>query len=268
MDVFSDRAVLVTNARGASPFVITCDHASNRLPPRFGTLGLTLRDRVSPMAWDPGALAVCRVLSASLDAPLLEATFSRLVIDPNRAPDAPDLIRARFEATEIAGNRDLPKAERQFRIDHYHRPYHAAIETLLEARRHAGRETILVCIHSATPGSRGVTRPSSIGIVHGADAGFSLALADALRAERPEVSLGWSPPQRARAGATLTLERHGDARGLEATMIALRIDEVLTPSGVAGCAAHLANSLVEAFRQRHPAGQIALPQRSGWSLSA
>lgn len=268
MDVFSDRAVLVTNARGASPFVITCDHASNRLPPRFGTLGLTLRDRVSPIAWDPGALAVSRVLSASLDAPLVEATFSRLVIDPNRTLDAPDLIRARFEATAIAGNRDLPKAERQFRIDHYHRPYHAAIETLLEARRHAGRETILVCIHSTTPTHRGLVNPSPIGILHGVDAGFSLALAEALPVDRPELTLGSCRPQRARAGATLTLERHGDARGLDATLIALCHDEILTPSRVAQWSAELAASLVKAYRQRYPAARIALPLGPGWSLSA
>ncbi|TIU54778.1 MAG: N-formylglutamate amidohydrolase, partial [Mesorhizobium sp.] len=36
----SPETVWVTNPGGSSPFVLTCDHASNFLPPEFGTLGL------------------------------------------------------------------------------------------------------------------------------------------------------------------------------------------------------------------------------------
>lgn len=268
MDVFSDRAVIVTNARGASPFVITCDHASNRLPPRFGTLGLTLRERVSHIAWDPGALAVSRVLSEQLDAPLVESTFSRLVIDPNRSLEAPDLIWTLSEATEIPGNRDLSAAERQFRIDHYHRPYHAAIETLLEARRHAGQESILVCIHSFTPTYLGVQRPWPIGVLHGSETGFTEALRDALLEAQPGLNLGWNLPYAALAGVTLTLERHGDARGIESTMVELRNDEIITPSGVARWAGHLARGLDGAYRRRRPWASLTAVQKPGWSLSA
>lgn len=268
MDVFSDRAVIVTNARGASPFVITCDHASNRLPPRFGTLGLSLRERVSHIAWDPGALAVSRVLSETLDAPLVESTFSRLVIDPNRSLEAPELIWTLSEATEIPGNRDLSEKERQFRIDHYHRPYHAAIETLLEARRHAGQDSILVCIHSFTPVYLGVSRPWPIGILHGADTSFTEALRDALMDEEPKLNLGWNLPYAAEAGVTLTLERHGDGRGLDATMVELRNNEIITPSGVARWAGLLARGLAGAYRRRRPMARLNAPQRRGWSLSA
>ncbi|MBI4046718.1 MAG: N-formylglutamate amidohydrolase, partial [Devosia nanyangense] len=60
--------VQVNNAEGRSPFVLVCDHASNRIPPEYGDLGLTPSERVSHVAWDPGALGVALGLSERLDA--------------------------------------------------------------------------------------------------------------------------------------------------------------------------------------------------------
>ena len=107
MDVSGEKAVLVSNARGASPFVIVCDHASNRIPAKYGDLGLTPTERLSHIAWDPGALAVSQRLSDQLDAPLVQSTVSRIVIDCNRELGAPDLIWTLSESTRIAANENL-----------------------------------------------------------------------------------------------------------------------------------------------------------------
>lgn len=248
MDVSGQKAVLVSNARGRSPFVIVCDHASNRIPAKYGDLGLTPSQRLTHIAWDPGALAVSHALSDLLDAPLVQSTVSRLIIDCNRELDAPDLIWTLSESTHIAANENLDPAERQYRIDHFHRPYHASIETLLEARRHAGRETILVCMHSFTPVYNGVARPWPIGLIHGVDTGYTKALFDALKAEDPSLNVGWNEPYAALNGVTLTLEKHGDGRGLDATMIEIRNDEILEPAGVTLWSTRLARCL-EAARQ-------------------
>jgi predicted N-formylglutamate amidohydrolase len=232
LNVSSQKAVLVSNARGQSPFVLVCDHASNRIPPQYGDLGLTPIQRLTHIAWDPGALAVSRRLSELLDAPLVQSTVSRLIIDCNRDLSAPDLIWTLSETTRIAANENLDAAERQYRIDHFHRPYHASIETLLEARRHAGRETILVCVHSFTPVYHGVPRRWPIGLIHGLDTGYTAALRNALQNADPSLDIGWNEPYAALAGVTLTLEKHSDGRGLEATMIELRHDEILEPAGV------------------------------------
>lgn len=232
MDVSGEKSVLVTNARGASPFVIVCDHASNRIPAKYGDLGLSGAERLSHIAWDPGALAVSRMLSDLLDAPLVQSTVSRLIIDCNRALDAPDLIWTLSEATRIAANEGLDADELQYRIDHFHRPYHASIETLLEARRHAGQETILICLHSFTPAYHGVARPWPIGLIHGLDTAYTQAVYDALKIDDPDMNVGWNEPYAALNGVTLTLEKHGDGRGLEATMIEIRNDEILEPAGV------------------------------------
>ena len=246
MNVSGQKSVLVTNARGTSPFVIVCDHASNRIPQKYGDLGLSAMERVSHIAWDPGALAVSRALSDRLDAPLVQSTVSRLIIDCNRDLDAPDLIWTLSEATRIAANETVDGAERQYRIEHFHRPYHASIETLLEARRHAGQESILICLHSFTPVYHGVARPWPIGLIHGVDTRYTEAVFNALLAEEPGLNVGWNEPYAALNGVTLTLERHGDGRGLDATMIEIRHDEILEPAGVTVWSDRLARCLVAA----------------------
>ena len=240
--------VLVSNAEGSSPFVLVCDHASRRIPSQYGDMGLTEAERASHIAWDPGALDVSLALSALLDAPLVHSTVSRLVIDANRDLNARDLIWTLSEATRIAVNEGLPPQERQFRIDAYHRPYHDAIDNLLTARVSARRETILVCVHSFTPVFLGQARPWPIGLIHGRDTRFTADLRDALAAADPTLNIGWNEPYAALNGVTLTLEKHGDARGLPATMIEIRNNEILEPAGVALWADRLARCL-EAARQ-------------------
>ena len=61
MNAFGDEAVEVTNAGGNSPFVLVCDHASHFIPVAYGDMGLSAAERLSHIAWDPGALAVSRV---------------------------------------------------------------------------------------------------------------------------------------------------------------------------------------------------------------
>ena len=82
----------VENPHGASPILFICEHASNFIPARYGDLGLGQEERESHVAWDPGALGVARELSRALDAPLVHAAVSRLVLDLNRDPSAPDSI--------------------------------------------------------------------------------------------------------------------------------------------------------------------------------
>lgn len=238
--------VVTINAAGASPFVLVCDHASNRIPERLGDLGLTPHQRLMHIAWDPGALAVAMRLTELLDAPLVHSTVSRLVIDCNRDHDAVDLIPVISERTDIGANVGLPQSERDFRIAAYHRPFHVAIEALLEEREQAGVETILVTVHSFTPSYKDVVRPWPIGLIHGVEERFSHALLAALKAEDPTLNVGWNEPYSARNGVTFTLEHHGDGRGLDCTMIEIRHDEILEPAGVAHWAARLARTLENA----------------------
>lgn len=248
MSEAGEQAVLVTNAEGASPFVLVCDHASRRIPERYGDMGLSEAERISHIAWDPGALEVSQALRDILDAPLVESTVSRLVIDANRDPAAANLIWTLSEATRIAANEGLSLDERQFRIEAYHQPYHDAIDALLDARQAAGQDVVLVCVHSFTPVFLGQARPWPIGVIHGKDVHFTRALRDALAEDEPSLNIGWNEPYAALNGVTLTLEKHGDDRGLPATMIEIRNDEISAPPGVALWADRLAVALQTAWQ--------------------
>jgi predicted N-formylglutamate amidohydrolase len=222
--------VLLTNARGSSPFLLVCDHASNCIPPAFGTLGLAPSQRLMHVAWDPGALSVAHLLSDLLDATLIATTVSRLVIDCNRTLSAPDLVPTRSEATEIPGNVGLSAEQKSDRVHRYYEPFHAAITQVLNQR--APQHPILVTVHSFTPSYHGVPRPWPIGLIPGRDQTFARAVFEALKTEDETLNVGWNQPYASIAGVTYTLEHHGDERGIPAVMLEIRHDEILTPDGV------------------------------------
>jgi predicted N-formylglutamate amidohydrolase len=215
-------SVAVENADGAGAYVILCDHASNRFPPEFGDLGLAAADREAHVAWDPGALGVSRHLSARLDAPLVYPTVSRLVIDCNRAFDAPNLIAAISERTIVPGNARITEAERRRRIAAVHEPYHAAIEALVERRLAVGHDTALIAVHSFTPIYDGVARPWHVGILFDRDRRLADRLIAQLSADC--LTVGVNEPYSPADGVYYTLSRHAESRGLACVMVEIRND--------------------------------------------
>ena len=120
--------VVLENPEGAGPFVIVCDHASNRIPDEYKSCGFAGDALATHIGWDPGALAVSRRISARLDAPLIWPDVSRLVIDCNRPPDASSLIVVETERGPVAANRGLSATQRSRRLADIHAPYHDAID--------------------------------------------------------------------------------------------------------------------------------------------
>ena len=108
----------------------------------------------------------------------------------------------------------------------------------------AGLETILVCMHSFTPTFMGATRPWPIGLLPAPDESYTRALLAALKAELPDMNIGWNEPYAAAKGVSYTVDHHGE--GLAATMIEIRHDEILEPNGVARWADRLARCLEQA----------------------
>lgn len=224
-------AVRVMNGAGRSPVVLVCDHASNHLPERFGSLGLAAADLVAHIAWDPGALGVSRTMSRLLDAPLVESCVSRLVIDCNRPLDAPDLIPQTSELTAIPGNAGLNEAARRERIALSHDPYHRAIEALVAERAATGLpEPMFVAVHSFTPVYRGKARPWHIGIIHDEDERLSAPIIAGLQAEKG-LCVGVNEPYSPVDRVYYTLERHARARNAPCVMIEIRNDEIADDAG-------------------------------------
>ncbi len=218
------------NPDGLGPFVIVCDHASNRMPAEYGSLGLSEAGLLSHIAWDPGALPVSQRLAAALDAPLVWPDASRLIVDCNRDPDAPDLIVAIGEGRAVPGNRDVGEREKHRRLAAVHVPYHQAIERCLDRRRAAGRPSAVVAVHSFTPVYLGVPRPWEIGIVFDDDRRLADPLVAALEAV-PGLSVGVNQPYSPADRVYYTLTRHARPRGLPAVMIEIRNDVIADEAG-------------------------------------
>lgn len=235
----------VSNRMAAGPFIVVCDHASNHVPSKFGTLGLRSEDLARHIAWDPGALGVARELARLLDAPLAESRVSRLIVDCNRPLDAPDLISPLSETTEIPGNRNLDAAAWEERIAMSHRPFHAAVEKLVEDRLAAGLGCQMIAVHSFTPVYRDVSRPWHVGIIHDEDERLSAPLIAALRMQA-DIEVGDNQPYSPADRVYYTLERHGRSRGLACVMIEIRNDEIAAPEQQRSWAERLAPILRDA----------------------
>lgn len=227
--------VTVSNEHGAAPLVLVCEHASNLIPAEFGTLGLGHEELAGHVAWDPGAAWVSESLSRQLDAPLIAAGVSRLVIDCNRPPEHPGAMPELSERTAIPGNRGLSPADRAARVAAFYDPFHAAIERVLDARAASGERPGLVTIHSFTPVFLGQPRAVELGIVHDADTRLADGLID-LAVAAGGLAVRRNEPYGPADGVTHTLKRHGLARGLPNAMIEIRND-LLADDGLAGGAA-------------------------------
>ena len=104
----------------AEQVLVTCEHASNRLPAGF-ELGAELLEL--HIAWDPGALAIARYMQRRFGAELWQGRYSRLVADLNRTVGNRVLMRQVSDGHPIPFNRGLSVSDRAERIDTYYRPY-------------------------------------------------------------------------------------------------------------------------------------------------
>ena len=234
----------IENEAGRAPVVLVVDHASNAIPEPWGDLGLDETARQAHIAWDPGALPVARAMSRLLDAPLIGATVSRLVLDLNRPRGSATLIPAVSETTAIPGNADIGEADRARRIETVYEPYHAAVSALIDrqAARTEGRLAV-VAIHTFTPVFKGVARALHAGILFDRDQRLGRGMVEAL-STLPDVIVAANEPYSPADEVYWTLDRHAVSRGLLNVMIEIRNDEVRTEDNAQKWAKRLAEAIV------------------------
>lgn len=237
--------VAVENPLGTSRVLLVCEHASSTLPARYGTLGLGEDVLKSHIAWDPGALAVSRLLSQSLDATLIYQNYSRLIYDCNRPPESASAMPVISEIYNIPGNMALDDAERFARTAALYMPFQSGVRDLVDARREAGIETVLVTMHSFTPVYHGTRREVEIGLLHDADTRLVDAMLEHTEAGNFRVER--NQPYGPQDGVTHTLRLHALPGGLLNVMIEVRNDLIENEEGQRAAAGFLSGLLRKAI---------------------
>ena len=238
-------AVIESGIDGTSAFVIAVDHASARIPRRLADLGLPAPELSRHIAWDIGALAVARRVAAALDAALLATNYSRLVIDCNRDTRVASSIPAVGESLPIPGNIGLNDEEVTARRKEIFDPYHNRLRAVLDARRDAGRQTILVTQHSMTDVFKGERREMHAAVLYNRDRRFAGLVLDILRRER-ELIVGDNEPYFVSDDTDYTIPVHGEARGIPHVELEIRQDLIVDDAGQREWARRITGALREA----------------------
>lgn len=229
---------------GRLPVLFVCDHASNRLPESYGTLGLAPELLETHIAYDIGAGAVARVLAEEFGATAILARWSRLLIDLNRGADDPTLIMKVSDGSVIAGNAHADASEIARRTAAHHEPYHAAIAREIGQFRARALVPSIVSIHSFTPAWKGRRRPWEVGVLWDRDPRLARPLMEALRAGGFVV--GDNEPYSGELENDC-LYRHGTMNGLPHVLIEIRQDIIATEAEALAFASRLKPVLASAL---------------------
>jgi predicted N-formylglutamate amidohydrolase len=242
----SEEAFRLIGQPRAGGILVVCDHASNRVPPDID-LGIDPALLEQHVAVDIGVAAVAERMAEGHGIAAFLANVSRLVCDFNREEDAPAVVPHASDGHDIPGNL-YDVADREERLARFHRPYHQALETLLEQTPPA----LILSLHSFTPflNSRPQeARPWQVGVLYNQDdRGARLAI-PLLEAEGLVVG-----DQQPYSGVLLnaTMNRHAEAHGRLYLGIEVRQDQIGHAEGQAIWAERLARITKAVVREALP----------------
>jgi predicted N-formylglutamate amidohydrolase len=203
---------------GSGAVLLTAEHASSRLPPRWDWQG---QEHLATQHWgiDLGIAALTESLAMSLGAPAVLARFSRLLIDPNRPLDSPTLFRDRADGHPVNLNAAVTSEGAARRIAEYYEPYHAAIDAQLAHNKCK----FLVSMHSFTPLYEGAPRSVEIGVLHPGNYGeLAEQWRDALATTGRDVRV--NEPYTGSNGYMYSAETHAERFGIPCIELEIRQD--------------------------------------------
>jgi predicted N-formylglutamate amidohydrolase len=201
--------------------VLTCEHASANLPSPWSWHPDDDWIRTTHWASDLGAAKLTTELAGTLDAAAVMARYTRLLVDPNRAEHDPTLVRTEADGRPVRLNTTVPQEELERRLNGLHRPYHAAVRSMVDA--HAG--AMVLAVHSFTPTYDGRARSMEVGVLFDRDQAPAEVLASALAGEGFSVAL--NEPYSGRNGLMFSAQHHAERAGRAAIEIEVRQDRIV-----------------------------------------
>ncbi len=149
--------------------VVSCEHASNALPPHVGTLGVPGGVMRSHVAWDEGSRELSGIIAHRLGCAHFSGRYSRLLVDLNRSRGTRGLIPAELFGTRVPGNRSLGRKEREERIEKYYTPYREAVEAAIARAIEETGGCVHLSIHTFVPKLGGDVRDVDVGLLYDPD---------------------------------------------------------------------------------------------------
>lgn len=175
---------MVAESSTIQPFLVTCEHGGNQIPPAYRDLFLDQEEMLaSHRGHDPGALVFAQALAKALLSEIVFSTTSRLLVDLNRSIGHPRLF------SEFT--RPLPQAVRKAIVAEHHAPYRHQVTQSVASAISRGRPVIHLSSHSFTPVLDGIVRTADVGLLYDpsrpGEARLCSAWKDALQELAPEL---------------------------------------------------------------------------------
>ena len=212
--------------------LVVSDHASNVVP---GDIDLGINPALlnQHIAVDIGVGAIGDLMAQRPGVAAFQGAVSRLVCDFNRDEHLPTVVPIASDGHAIPGNA-LDHAGHEARLSRFFRPYHDALESLLDTTPQA----LILSLHSFTPqlASSDGPRPWHVGILYNADDRAARIAIPMLAAEG--LCVGDQHPYSGKL-LNATMNRHAEADGRPYLGVEVRQDLIATAEGQAEWAERL-----------------------------
>jgi predicted N-formylglutamate amidohydrolase len=210
-----DDAIEILGAPPPGSLLFTCEHASNRVPRPWRLRPTDRALLATHWGYDLGARALTIELARLARGTAALSRFSRLLIDPNRAPDDPSAVLLHCDDGAPTFNRAADHAER---VRRFHVPFHDRLDRLIAKRK----PRFLCSIHSFTPVFRAQRRPMQAGVLFDQHDDLADRLLHALRAKG--LAAEANEPYSGKAGLIYSANRHGTRHDVPYLEIEVRQD--------------------------------------------
>lgn len=142
----------------STALLVTCEHASNAVPPAWRHLFVGAEAVLaSHRGWDPGAAELAGDLAAAGGVEAYLCPVTRLLVEPNRSLGHPRLF-SEFSRT-------LPTAQREELLASYWRPHRERVLEAVSTTIAAGSRVVHLGVHSFTPVFAGRVRNIDVAVL-------------------------------------------------------------------------------------------------------
>ena len=170
------------NETSLHPLILTCEHASAKIPEGYNNLGLDEKLLDTHIARDKGCKELTIELAKRLGCSAYMANYSRLFIDFNRRQNEESLIVDNSDQIPIPGNQNLSVKEKQYRIQNYYKPYYDTIFAKINKLQSNNIKPQILSIHGFTPKlQKGEYRPWNAGVLFVKENPLSFKLLNGLK---------------------------------------------------------------------------------------